>query len=170
MELSLIFQTIGTVIMVAGVVFSLINLRNYHASRRRESAIVLLNSFQTGDFVKGLLIMFALPEKFGKKEMDSLPEADFLALYMLLGTWERLGILVFHHEMDLDLLDDAFSGPVIQSWQKMKKFVFEFRASVQRDTAFEWFQWLAERLLERESGKEPTPAYIAHSNWKPKKK
>ncbi len=32
------------------------------ASRRRESAILMLNSFQTNDFVKGLLLIFELPD------------------------------------------------------------------------------------------------------------
>jgi hypothetical protein len=30
----------------------------------------------------------------------------------------------------------------------------------------EWFQWLAERMLERETASQPVPAYIAHRHWK----
>jgi hypothetical protein len=67
-----------------------------------------------------------------------------------------------------DLPDDAFSGPIIQSWVKLGKYVEAFRARVQRDTGFEWFQWLAERMLEREGQGSAIPAYIAHRNWKAK--
>lgn len=168
MDLNIVFQTIATLVMVSGVVFSLINLRNFQTSRKRESAILMLNSFQTNDFVKGLLLIFDLPDDADKKFIDKLPYEQYLSIYMVLGTWERLGILVYRREMDLDLVDDAFSGPIIQSWQKLEKYMLEFRARVKRETAFEWFQWLAERMLERETTAEAIPAYVAHRDWKAK--
>ena len=128
----------------------------------------MLNSFQTNDFVKGLLLIFDLPDDADKKFIDKLPHEQYLSLYMVLGTWERLGILVYRREIDLDLVDDAFSGPIIQSWQKLEKYIHEFRARVKRDTAFEWFQWLAERMLECETTAEAVPAYVAHRDWKAK--
>ena len=89
-------------------------------------------------------------------------------MYIVIGTWERLGILVFRQEISLDLVDDAYSGPIVQTWEKLKDYILEFRQLVQRDTAFEWFQWLAERMQERESGITVLPAYQAHKNWKPR--
>lgn len=166
MDLNVLFQTIGTVVMVSGVVFSLINLRNFQASRKRESAILMLNSFQTNDFIKGLLLIFDLPDDVDSEATSKLPHEQYLSIYMVLGTWERLGILVYRREIDLDLIDDAFSGPIIQTWQKLEKYILEFRARVKRDTAFEWFQWLAERMLERETASKAVPAYVAHRDWK----
>jgi hypothetical protein len=87
---------------------------------------------------------------------------------MVLGTWERLGVLVYRREIDLELVDDAFSGPIVQSWQKLGSYVHEFRTHIQRDTAFEWFQWLAERMMERETSAQPLPAYVAHRDWRPR--
>jgi hypothetical protein len=40
------------------------------------------------------------------------------------------------------------------------------REHYQRETWSEWFQWLAERLMERESKSVPVPAYIAHRDWR----
>ena len=168
MNLSLIFQIISTVIMIVGVVFGLLNLYNFQLMRKREAAVMMLNSFQTTDFVKGLLYIFDLPDDIEKETFDKLPEDKYLAIYIVLGTWERLGILVHRNEISIDLVDDAFSGPIIQSWQKLGNFVIEFRRQVQRDTAFEWFQWLVERMKEREQRGSAIPAYITHKNWKPK--
>ena len=165
MNLALIFQIISTTIMVIGVLFGIQNIRQYLSSRKRESAILMLNSFQTSEFVRGLLYIFDLPDQANKEQLDALPEDKFMAIYMVLGTWERLGILVYRGEIDMDLMDDAYSGPVVQSWQKLGAYIYEFRAHVQRDTAFEWFQWLAERMQEREES-QPVPAYIAHRNWR----
>lgn len=168
MEISLVFQIISTTIMVIGVVFGLANLYNFQLARKREAAIMMLNSFQTTDFVKGLLSILALPDDVSKNEIESLTEEKFLAIYVVIGTWERLGILVQRGEISIELVDDAFSGPIIQSWQKLGKYIHGFRTDLQRDTAFEWFQWLAERMMERETRGSAIPAYVAHKNWKPK--
>jgi hypothetical protein len=80
-----------------------------------------------------------------------------------------LGILVYRGEVELSLVEDAYGGAVLQSWQNLKLFVEEFRLGIQRASAFEWFQWLAERLQERESAAPPPPAYIAHRDWTPRR-
>jgi hypothetical protein len=169
MNLPLILQLIATGIMIIGIVFGIQNIRQYQASRKRESANMMLNSFQTSEFIRGLLAVFDLPEQAGKAHLDSLPQDEFLAIYMVMGTWERMGVLVFRRELELGMVEDAYSGPILQSWHKLEQYVREFRAHIQRDTAFEWFQWLAERMAERETTAEAVPAYLAHRDWKPGK-
>jgi hypothetical protein len=169
MELSVIVQIISTFAMTLGIVFGLLNLRNFQVMRKREAAILMLNSFQTMEFVRGLLYIFDLPDHASDEDLNALPEEKFMTIYLVLGTWERLGILVHRHEIPIDLVDDAFSGPIILSWVKLGGFVGSFRARVNRETGFEWFQWLAERLAEREQHGSAIPAYVAHKKWKPRK-
>jgi len=166
MELSLVFQIISTSAVILGIIFGILNLRNFQKMRKREAAILMLNSFQTTEFVRGLLIVFDLPEDADKAKIEALPKEDYLAFYVLLGTWERLGILVFHNEIPLDLVTEAFSGTILASWEKLRNFVFQFRADVKREAAFEWFQWLAERIGERDQASSIMPAYVIHKNWK----
>lgn len=166
MDLSLILQILSTVSILLGITFGILNLRNFQASRKREAAILMLNSFQTNEFVRGLLLIFDLPNEISKAGIEKLPKEDFLALYMVIGTWERLGILVFRREIPLDLVDDAYSGPIVQSWETLGNYILEFRKHIQRETAFEWFQWLAETMMRREKQSSPVPAYLAHKNWK----
>lgn len=166
MDLSLILQVLSTISIILGITFGILNLRNFQVARKREAAILMLNSFQTMDFVRGLLLIFDLPNGISKAEIEKLPRDDFLALYMVIGTWERLGILVFRREIPLDLVDDAYSGPIVQSWQTLGNYILEFRKHIQRDTAFEWFQWLAETMSCREEKTSPVPAYVSHKNWK----
>ena len=73
MNLPLILQLIATAIMLIGIIFGIQNIRQYQASRKRESAILMLNSFQTSDFVQGLLYIFDLPDDADKETLDSLP-------------------------------------------------------------------------------------------------
>lgn len=169
MNLTLLFQIISTSAVILGIVFGILNLRNFQKMRKREAAILLLNSFQTTEFVRGLLLVFNLPDDTGKAEIDALPKEDYLAFYVLLGTWERLGILVYRNEVPLDLVEEAFSGTILISWQKLQDFIHQFRVEVKRDSGFEWFQWLAERIQEREQRFAAAPAYIAHQHWKAKR-
>jgi len=166
MNAALILQLVATVIMVVGIGFGLQNIRHYQAARRRESAILMLNSFQTGEFVHGLLIVLGMPVGVTKAQVDGLPVDELRAFYVVLGTWERLGVLVFRGEVGMDLVDDAYSGPILLSWERLADFIGEFRAELGRDTGFEWFQWLAERLAEREVEASPVPAYVAHRAWR----
>lgn len=87
-------------------------------------------------------------------------------VYLLLTSWEALGILLNRHEVTLELIDDFFSGPIVVSWRKLSRYVEAMREEAHRDTYFEWFQWLAERMIEREKKSPPTPAHIAHRDWR----
>ncbi len=167
MELSLVFQIISTTAVILGILFGILNLRNFQAMRKREAAILMLNSFQTNEFIKGLLYVLDLDHNPTKEEIDHLPQDQYLAFYMLLGTWERLGILVFRREIEISMVEDAYSGPILISWSKLENYVMEVRAAWNRESAFEWFQWLAERVHERDKRINPPPAYHLHKSWKP---
>jgi hypothetical protein len=59
-------------------------------------------------------------------------------------------------------VDDFFSGPIVLSWRKLRPYVEHPRQKYARDTWSECLQWLAERMMERESKLPVVPAYIAH--------
>jgi hypothetical protein len=103
-----------------------------------------------------------------KSEIEQRVGDEMGLLYSLMATWESLGILVHRGEIGLDLVEEFFSGPIVVSWRILAGFVQDQREELSRNTAAEWFQWLAERTMERESGTPPVPAYIAHKDWKPK--
>ena len=65
------------------------------------------------------------------------------------------------------MLEDFFSGPVVVSWEKLRRSVEDYRAETKRDTMGEWFQWLAERMMDREDQGSPLPANIEFRDWRP---
>ncbi len=96
--------------------------------------------------------------------MDRVGE-DFESVLILANTFERIGLLVYRRELPIDLVEDALTGPIIVSWRKLAPMVRDLRAEGHRGTALEWFQWLAERMLQRDREKPAVPAYKAHANW-----
>jgi len=165
MSTEVIFQVVETIAVVIGVVFAILQIRQYTRNKRREAAIELLHSFQTPSFAKALNLVYNLPDSLSKEQVEEKLGDDFHLVYALMTTWESLGILVYLGEIDLDMIDDFFSGPITISWRKLEGHIKGERSLLGRDTIEEWFQWLTERLLERESKVPPLPAYIAHKHW-----
>jgi hypothetical protein len=167
MDLAIIFDVIKTVSVIIGIVYGMIQLRQYQSDRRREAALLVLNSFQTPNFMRGLMEVVQMPDGLDMKGVrDHLGDDLEVAMSVLL-TFERIGVLVFQGELTLDIVDDALSGPIMISWQKLAKTVAEIRLAQNRETSFEWYQWLAERMAEWEARTPPVPAFIEHADWKP---
>ena len=167
MDLSTLANLINACAVTAGVIFAAAQIRQYGRRRQRDAMIELVRSFQSPSFASAFRTLISLPDNATKAQVSELlgPEGEDL-VHIVGFTWESLGVLVFRREVTLDLVDDFFSGPISVSWRKLSRYVFEQRAMLQRATAFEWFQWLAERMIEREKQTPPVPAHIAHREWK----
>jgi len=163
-----VFEVIEAIAVTFGVVFAVMEWRQHSKRQEREAALELLHSFQTPDFAKALLLVYELPDEVrSKREIEERFGQDMHLVYALTTTWESIGVLVFKGEISLNLVSDFFSGPIKLSWQKLQEYFFEQRAQHQRETIGEWFQWLAERLAEREQTEGRKPAHVAHRNWQP---
>jgi hypothetical protein len=169
MSVEVIFQAIESIAVVIAIGFAMVQIRQYRRDKRREAAMELLHAFQTPSFARALNIVYEMPEGLSKEEVESYAGDEFHLVYAMTTTWESLGVLVHHGEIDLQLIDDFFSGPIRISWRKLEGHVMGEREATGRETINEWFQWLNERLVEMESRESPVPAHIAHKDWQPKK-
>ena len=161
-------EFLGGLAVIGGVVYAVIQVRQFRAAKEREISLELLHSFQTPDFVQALLAVYDMPEGLDSKDKIVAHLGDKLHLvYAMMTTWESLGVLVFRGELSLDLVDDFFSGPITISWRKLEPYIRDERKEQHRETIEEWFEWLNGRLCERESNGPPIPAHIAHKDWKP---
>src|SRR2546423_14068155 len=167
MDIPTLANLINAIAVTAGVIFAATQIRDYRQRRRRDAMLALVSSFQSPTFAKALRSVIELPENASAEKIIEIlgPDGEDLLAH-LTATWETIGILLFHGELTMALVDDFFSGPILISWRKLGSYVEEMRRRYDRNTWFEWFQWLAERMTERESKTPPVPAYIAHRNWR----
>jgi hypothetical protein len=147
MSLTAIVDLVTAAALVFGVVFGAVQLRHLRDQRRIQSDLELLHSYQTPEFVRGFILSWKLPEGLPMQEIESRLGEDMRHLYFLMATWESLGVLVHRRDIPLELVEAE-------------------RQLTNRATAFEWFQWLAERIMEHEKIHHPTPAYVEHAKWK----
>ncbi|MDH3893959.1 MAG: hypothetical protein OES78_05305, partial [Chromatiales bacterium] len=156
MTADVFFQMIEALAVSVAVGFAMIQVRQYRRDKHREAAMELLHAFQTPSFARALNIVYCMPDGLSKREVEEFAGDEFHLVYAMTTTWESLGVLVHHGEVDLQLIDDFFSGPIIVSWRKLENHVMGERREVGRETINEWFQWLKERLEETESDAPPT--------------
>jgi hypothetical protein len=168
MQIPVIISAITCTAIVVSVVFAWVQIQAIKKQRERESELLLARSFQTPEFMKAMGLVMHLPDGLSKKELEEKVGDKIDLVLLWLGTWESLGILVFRYEISIERMDDFFSGPVIISWRKLQGYVKDDRKELNRDTMHEWFQWLAERMMERESKNPALPANEAHKGWKSK--
>ena len=169
MDVSTIANLINALAVTAGVIFAAAQIRDYRRQRHRDSMSALVRSFQTPSFAHSLRRVSSLPDNVEREQIAALlgPNGED-HVYALLTSWEALGILLYRRQVTIDLVDDFFSGPIVVSWRKLSHYIAELRRDAQRDTYFEWVQWHAERMMEREKQIPPVPAHLAHRDWNKK--
>ena len=85
---------ITSIAIVLGLCIGLIQLRQYRFARKREAAMILLNSYQTRDFLRGIWQITDLPEEgLSKNLVDETLNHNLDYVYLVMSTWESIGIL-----------------------------------------------------------------------------
>jgi hypothetical protein len=171
MDIGTLANLINAIAVTAGVIFAAAQISYYRRRRRRDAMLELVRSFQSPTFSKALRRVMELPDKASAEEIRKIlgTEGEDLLVH-LTATWETIGVLLFHGEFSIDVVDDFFSGPILISWRKLLPYTIDLRQHYRRETWSEWFQWLAERMMERESKTPAVPAYIAHRDWRKRHK
>ena len=165
MNLKTWLDVVTTAFIVVAGILALLQLRQTHKQRSRESALQMLHSFQTPHFLTAVNVVFELPEGLSKSEIDERLGDKVTCLLVMFGTFESLGILVFRRDIDIRLVEDFFSGILVIAGKKMKNYVAEVRRLSGRETYYEWYQWLSEQVKRREQVMSAVPAFVEHRDW-----
>src|SRR5438045_5616758 len=152
MDLSTLANLINAFAVTAALIFAAAQISYYRRRRRRDAMLELVRSFQSPAFSKALRRVIELPDNASADEIRKILGSDGEDLLVhLTATWETIGVLLYHGEFSINVIDDFFSGPILISWRKLLPYTTDLRQRYQRETRSEWFQWLAERMKEREA-------------------
>ena len=143
---------------VVGLIFGIAQVRAAARDRRERLTLETLRAFQTREFSE--LMSFINSSRFptNRDEANALSPADNVLMVEFSQKMESLGILVADGLIDIDLVDKTLGTYVTQTWAKYKTFIIPIRDD--RDPYLsEYFQWLADRMEERQKAKPRTPFY-----------
>jgi len=158
-------RIIGTIAVIAGVIFGLIQIRHYQQQRRTFAAVQLVNSFQNPEFNKALRKIWSLPDDTSITEIRKLGGDWEEAAFQVGMTLETMGVLVYRRIVPFPILDDVMGDAILILWKKLRPWVEHLRREQKRDSAYEWFQWLADRLAEK-NRRTGAGAYKIYRNWR----
>jgi hypothetical protein len=161
-----IFELVSAVALTVGVLVGVVQLRQHAMRRRREATLELAHSFQTPEMTNPLSLVISRGEGLALDQLRELAGGDARPLIAHLCTnSEALSALVYAGELDLDLVRTVFGGSVTRSWAVLRPLLEELRQRRSWPRLYEWFQWLAERIEEREACAPREPAYGAFRDW-----
>ena len=164
-ELASIAQVVATVVVVVGLVFAMVQVRELGRQRREAAAIQLAHSFGNPDFAHAFLQVLDLPPGAIAAEVKQRGLEDAAMLVSL--TIESVAIMVHRQIIDIDMVWELTGGVVLSTWDRLRDWSDSYRRATNREKFNEWYQWLAERLEENYTGAKAEPAFRRFAQWRP---
>ena len=163
-------EVFGTLTIIGGLLFAVIQIRQYRQQLRETATLELMNKFQTPEFSQAFRTIRSMREDLPSSELIAdNPEIEAAAMYVC-SVYETVGVLVFRRILPFQVVEDLTGGAIALCWRKLHTWIEEVRAETSNKRVFEWFQWLVERCSEQQQKElKSLPAYEAHHLWKPRR-
>lgn len=158
-------QTIETVAVTAGVVFGLVQLKQLRRQHESQAGIELLRPLQAPGNAEAIMRIYNLPDNLDGNEFTKRLGKDFGPVLSVLDMFESLGPLVARGHVPIEMYSEFYRGITIVCWRKSRRYIDDQR-STGWPNFYEWLQWLAQRMEEREALAGDVPAFERFKDWK----
>lgn len=159
-------EILGAAIVVGGVFFAVVQMRQIRQQRREMAAIELFRFFGSPQFAKAYGCVLKLPDGLGLTQLRE-HSADSENCAMLISTtMENIGVMVFHRIVPSIVVKDLMGTSTMILWRRLQPWISDMRRELGNPATFEWFEWLAGMLDDLGCSDQP-PAYEAHGRWRP---
>jgi hypothetical protein len=152
--------------VLGGASFALFQLREYRRQRRENAAAELVRSFYNPEFARAVRLIRLLPDGCPAAELRAKGAEYEEAAILVSFAFETFGLLVFRGVTPFSIVEELTGGLALLMWRKLERWQRDVRVESAQASWAEWFQWLAERLLERARAGSQPPAHEAFSSWR----
>ena len=157
-------QMLGAIAVVAAIAFGVAQIRQFRQQRRDALAVELMRSIQDTEFTRSLRILLTLPVNATVDDVRSRGGSFEDAIWALGAKYETLGYLVYRGIMPIELVEEMVGGVGVNLWNRIAPWAAAVREEQGQPLLLEWFEWLADRLQER-NRPQALPAYIRLRGW-----
>lgn len=164
--LETILQSVTFIALLAGIIFGILEIRRASVARAEKAALDVFEITIQRDVMDALARILDLPENADPELVRGSPDAR-QASELMMNLFEYWGIMVFYRVVPLRTLDLLVGGVVRGSWSRLRLFIQAERERTGVHVRAEWFQWLADRLLEYPQPEKQLGAHVAFAKWKP---
>lgn len=160
-----IAEILGTLTIIGGAVFGIVQLIEFRGQRRDLVAVELMRSFYNPEFSHAVTIVRNLPDDVSAAQLRARgPDHEQAAL--LIGMmYETMGLLVYREIASFKLAQELTGGLIEVLWRKLHVWVETVRQEQSHPRFAEWFEWLAIQFSKPAARSEP--AHVAFRDWKP---
>lgn len=158
-------EILGVIIVVGGFYFAVLQMRHLRQQRRELAAIELFRFFNNPLFTQAYKTLLHSPDGMSSADLRTKKDLEDAAM-LVSSTIESIGVMTFQRIVPFVVVNNLVGSSVIILWRKLENWVIELRGELGDPAAFEWFQWLAERL-EGYRPRDSHAAYVAHKDWMP---
>jgi len=145
--------------VIVGVIFAVLELRDLVKTRQTDLVIRLHHTWISKEYreawTRMLTLEFENYNDFVKKHGPiTSGKLASVAILMVAGFYESVGVLLHRKLIDIGLVSDLF--PVRMSWEKIKPVFVGWRKQVNEPRLAEWFENLYNEMQRREQRLQQT--------------
>lgn len=159
-------EIFSAVVVIGGIIFAIIQMRQTRQQRREMAAIELFRSHGSPAFTEAFRNVLLYPDGLSAPELlESYPDREHYNM-VICSTMENIGVMMFQHIVPATVVNKLIGNVTVVLWRKLEYWVNDLRTQLNDPLIFEWFQWLAITLdkMQDDTGQ---PAYEAHKDWVP---
>jgi len=162
-------EVLGLITILGAAIYSWVTINEIKKDRNAAASLKLSELWQNTEFAHGSISIWMQPDDLKTfKELEEFHGENYPKVFTVLLTWESIAITLHDGHFDFEVVRKQFSLSMITAWLKNKKIIENFRKEQDNELAFEWLQWIAERMMDYyDRADDVVPAQIAHKDWKP---
>lgn len=165
-KLANIAEIVGALIVIGGLFFALMQMRQIRQQRRELAALEMFRFFGNPHFTAAYKMILRMPDDMSAADVRKAdPELEDAAV-LISATMESIGVMTYQRIVPFIVVNNLMGASTPLLWRKLEQWAVALREEQGSDATFEWFQWLAERLEDYHTI-DPDPAYVAHKDWVP---
>ena len=148
--------------VIVGVVFAVLQLRDLVKTRQTDLVIRLYSNWSDDKFIEAYTKVNRIDEfedynDYVKKYGSPLSGTPANRKWLMIGMYfEGIGVLLRRELIDIGLVDDLLSGPIKNTWKKIKPVAEGVRKELNQPTVMEYFEYLANEMQKREQTLQST--------------
>lgn len=159
-------EILGVIIVIGGLYFAVLQMRQIREQRRELAAIELFRFFASPRFTQAYRTILHMPDDMSAEDIRIKEVKLEDAAMLISNTMENIGVMTFQRIVPFLVVRNLVGTSVVILWRKLENWAIDLRDELDSPDAFEWFQWLAERLEQFEPD-DAKPAYEEFKSWAP---
>jgi hypothetical protein len=126
-------EILGVIIVVGGVYFAVLQIRQFRQQRRELAALELFRFFGNHRFTNAYQLLLHLPDGLSAEDIRTKDANLEDAAMLVSSTMENIGVMTFQRIVPFVIVNKLVGSSVIILWRKLENWAFALREELDDD-------------------------------------